>query len=54
MRRCGFDSFAPDARLDEEDARRAFETWENVYQHAADTALAGRRTIPLRRHGDSA
>ncbi len=36
MRRCGFDSFAPDKRLDEEDAARAFATWANVYQHAAD------------------
>jgi uncharacterized protein (DUF934 family) len=50
MRRCGFDSFAPDRRLDEEDARRAFATWENVYQHAADTRLAGRPIIPERRH----
>jgi uncharacterized protein (DUF934 family) len=54
MRRCGFDSFAPDQRLDEEDARRAFATWENVYQHAADTALTDRRTIAQIRHGDSA
>jgi uncharacterized protein (DUF934 family) len=36
MRRCGFDSFAPDKRLDEEDAARAFATWANVYQRAAD------------------
>ena len=47
MRRCGFDSFAPDKRLDEEDAARAFATWENVYQSAAD----GRRTIQEIRHG---
>lgn len=46
MRRCGFDSFAPDKRLDEEDAARAFATWENVYQRAADA----RRTIPEKRH----
>jgi uncharacterized protein (DUF934 family) len=46
MRRCGFDSFAPDNRLDEEDARRAFATWENVYQRAADR----RRTIADKRH----
>ena len=44
--RCGFDSFAPDKRLDEEDARRAFATLENVYQRAAD----GRRTIADKRH----
>jgi uncharacterized protein (DUF934 family) len=46
MRRCGFDAFAPDKRLDEEDASRAFATWENVYQRAAD----GRTTIPEKRH----
>ncbi|MEE4338994.1 DUF934 domain-containing protein [Erythrobacter sp.] len=54
MRRCGFDSFAPDKRLDEEDAKRAFATWEKVYQHAADTALTGRATIAQRRHGEGA
>ncbi|WP_379922238.1 DUF934 domain-containing protein [Erythrobacter sp. R86502] len=36
MRRCGFDSFAPDKRLDEDDAARAFATWQDVYQRAAD------------------
>ena len=46
MRRCGFDSFAPDKRLDEEDAARAFATWENVYQRAADA----RSTIADKRH----
>lgn len=46
MRRCGFDSFAPDKRLDEDDAARAFATWENVYQRAADA----RRTIADKRH----
>jgi uncharacterized protein (DUF934 family) len=46
MRRCGFDSFAPDKRLDEEDAARAFATWDNVYQRAADA----RRTIADKRH----
>lgn len=46
MRRCGFDSFAPDKRLDEEDALRAFATWENVYQRAADA----RATIADKRH----
>ena len=46
MRRCGFDSFAPDKRLDEEDAARAFATWENVYQRAADR----RATIADKRH----
>lgn len=47
MRRCGFDAFAPDKPLNEEDAARAFATWENVYQ----TAIDGRRTIPQIRHG---
>jgi uncharacterized protein (DUF934 family) len=46
MRRCGFDSFAPDKRLDEDDAARAFATWENVYQRAADR----RAIIADRRH----
>jgi uncharacterized protein (DUF934 family) len=46
MRRCGFDSFAPDKRLDEDDAARAFATWEHVYQAAADR----KRTIARLRH----
>ena len=46
MRRCGFDAFAPETPLDEDDARRAFATWETVYQSAADA----RRTIPEMRH----
>jgi uncharacterized protein (DUF934 family) len=46
MRRCGFDSFAPDKRLDEEDAKRAFATFDNLYQRAAD----GQRTIADKRH----
>lgn len=50
MRRCGFDSFAPDKRLDEEDAARAFATWDNAYQRAADANLPGRRTIADKRH----
>lgn len=47
MRRCGFDAFAPEKPLNEEDAARAFATWENVYQATID----GRRTIPQIRHG---
>ncbi|MEE1877314.1 DUF934 domain-containing protein [Altererythrobacter litoralis] len=47
LRRCGFDAFAPDQRLDEADAAAAFARWENVYQHAADR----RRPIPELRHG---
>ena len=46
MRRCGFDAFAPDSPLDEDDAKAAFARWENVYQHAADS----RRPIPELRH----
>ena len=46
MRRCGFDAFAPDKPLDAEDAARAFATWDNVYQRAAD----GRKTIAGLRH----
>ena len=46
MRRCGFDAFAPDKPLNEDDAKRAFETWENVYQASVDE----RRTIPQIRH----
>lgn len=53
LRRCGFDAFAPETPLDEEDARRAFATWENVYQHAADTLSGARRTIPQLRQGAS-
>ncbi len=50
MRRCGFDAFAPDRPLDEDDAARAFATWANVYQNAADTRGARRRTIAELRH----
>ena len=46
LRRCGFDAFAPEAALDEEDAQAAFARWDNVYQHAADA----RRPIPELRH----
>lgn len=46
LRRCGFDAFAPDKALDEEDAKRAFATWDNVYQRTSD----GRTTIPELRH----
>ena len=50
MRRCGFDAFAPDKPLNEEDAKRAFATWENVYQHAADSRGTRRKTIAELRH----
>ena len=49
MRRCGFDAFAPDKPLDEDDAKRAFATWDNVYQRTVD----GRPTIAQLRHGAS-
>ena len=38
MRRCGFDSFAPDAPLDEAAMRAAFDRYAHVYQAAADPA----------------
>jgi len=50
MRRCGFDAFAPDRPMDEEAAKRAFATWETVYQHAVDTEGGHRRTISELRH----
>jgi uncharacterized protein (DUF934 family) len=46
MRRCGFDSFAPDTALDPADADAALTRWPDVYQPAAD----GRRPIWARRH----
>ena len=46
LRRCGFDAFAPDSKLDDADAQTAFSRWEEVYQHAADA----RRPIPELRH----
>ena len=36
MRRCGFDSFAPDRPMDPADAQAAFGRWPHVYQEAAD------------------
>ena len=47
MRRCGFDSFAPDVALDPEDAKAALERWPQVYQAAADA----RAPIWKLRHG---
>lgn len=46
LRRCGFDAFAPDKPLNEEDAERAFATWADVYQSTADR----RKTIQEMRH----
>lgn len=39
MRRCGFDSFAPDAQIAPEAAERALNAYPFVYQHAADAAV---------------
>jgi uncharacterized protein (DUF934 family) len=39
MRRCGFDSFAPDKPLDEAAVKRALSRFEFVYQKAADDAV---------------
>lgn len=47
LRRCGFDSFAPDIPLNPVDAEAALARWEHVYQPAAD----GRVPIWNLRHG---
>jgi len=39
MRRCGFDSFAPDVAITPEAAERALTAYPYVYQHAADDAV---------------
>ena len=39
MRRCGFDSFAPDKPIDRADAEAALNRYPHVYQHAADDAV---------------
>ena len=39
MRRCGFDSFAPEASLNPEAVARALSTYDQFYQKAADTAV---------------
>ena len=39
MRRCGFDSFAPDAPLDPQAVKAAFGRFPHVYQPAADPAV---------------
>jgi uncharacterized protein (DUF934 family) len=36
MRRCGFDSFAPDKPFDPDDAEVALSRWQHVYVPAAD------------------
>ena len=47
MRRCGFDSFAPEVPLDPADAEAALTRWAEVYQTTAD----GRPAIWKKRHG---
>lgn len=39
LRRCGFDSFAPDAPLNEADVAAALARYPHVYQPAADDAV---------------
>jgi len=39
MRRCGFDSFAPDSPIDPVEAEIALNRYPHVYQHAADDAV---------------
>ncbi len=46
MRRCGFDSFAPDHPLNDADAQAAFDRWPDVYQKTID----GRVPIWAKRH----
>jgi uncharacterized protein (DUF934 family) len=49
LRRCGFDSFAPDVALNPADAEAALSRWQNVYQPAAD----GRTPVWTLRHGQA-
>ena len=39
MRRCGFDSFAPDVPFNDADVQAALTRYPYVYQHAADPAV---------------
>jgi uncharacterized protein (DUF934 family) len=39
MKRCGFDSFAPETSLNPEAVERALATYDQFYQGAADTAV---------------
>jgi uncharacterized protein (DUF934 family) len=39
MRRCGFDSFAPNVPLDPADVESVLNRYPYVYQHAADAAV---------------
>ena len=50
MRRCGFDSFAPDVALDPADVEATLNRYPEVYQHAAD----GRVPVWAKRHPELA
>jgi uncharacterized protein (DUF934 family) len=39
MKRCGFDSFSPEASLNQADVEAALSRYDNVYQGAADAAV---------------
>ncbi len=39
MKRCGFDSFAPEGSLNAEAVERALTTYDQFYQRAADAAV---------------
>lgn len=39
MKRCGFDSFAPEAPLNQADVQAALKRYDHVYQRAADDAV---------------
>ncbi|MDB5696909.1 MAG: hypothetical protein JWN21_2452 [Sphingomonas bacterium] len=47
MRRCGFDSFAPEAEIDSAALGRALDRYTENYQRAADAAMP----VWKRRHG---
>ncbi len=47
MKRCGFDSFAPESSLNESDVAAALARYDNVYQPAADA----RTPVWKLRHG---
>jgi uncharacterized protein (DUF934 family) len=47
MKRCGFDSFAPESSLNEADVQAALARYDFAYQSAADTAVP----VWKRRHG---
>ena len=51
MRRCGFDSFAPNSPLDRDEVAAVLHRYPYVYQHAADTDSLGAVPIWKLRHG---